>query len=99
MNRRRASPILHNRFSDRLARYSNYPIGTVSRINSYCKRRFRVAFGFKGNPHPIIASFELGDGLVLRLREAGGSRDTVFAISAESKGAINERGTNRTEEL
>jgi hypothetical protein len=28
-----------------------------------------------------------------------GTRDTVFVMSTLSKGAINERGTNRTEEL
>ncbi len=28
-----------------------------------------------------------------------GTRDTVFVMSTVSKGAINERGTSRTEEL
>ena len=53
MNGRRAFLILRSRFFHKLGvRYSNYPIGTVIRTNSYCKRRFHVAFGLRGNPPP-----------------------------------------------
>jgi len=62
----------------------------------------------KGNPmniyqmrHAILAQHRGGRVTPAQLKAEllENSRDTVFVMSTVSKGAINERGTSRTEEL